>query len=165
MKILYFREVNKMLTKKKKIFIVLGMVALLVVTGCLNLFLSNNDSVVTNSYESASFLTSYRESKYETRQTMTSIYQSIIDTSTDKEEIEETYALLKELAARAEEENSLEWLVMSSGFEDCVVTNLNGTYTVMVKSDGLTSSDVATILSILVKETGVSATNVKVSSV
>ena len=31
MKIVYFREVKKMLTKRKKMFIVLGMVALLVV--------------------------------------------------------------------------------------------------------------------------------------
>jgi hypothetical protein len=35
----------------------------------------------------------------------------------------------------------------------------------MVKSNGLSSDDVAKILGILVKETGVSATNVKISSV
>lgn len=165
MKIFYFREVNKMLTKKKKMFIVLGMVALLVVTGCLNLFLSDTGSVATSTYESASFLASYRESKYETRQTMENYYMSIIESSTDSEEIAETYALIKELAAVTQEENSLEYYIMASGYEDCVVTNLDGSYTVMVKSDGLTSDDVATILSILVKETGVSATNVKITSV
>ena len=33
-----------MLSKKKKLFILFGMVALLVVTGCLNLFLTKNVS-------------------------------------------------------------------------------------------------------------------------
>lgn len=166
MKIFYFREVNKMLTKKKKLFIIFGMVALLVITGSLNLFLSKSDKNVTpTSYESASFLSSYRASKYETRQTMKEYYDSIIETSTDPEQIMETNALIKELAGRIDQENSLEWQIMASGYEDCVVTNMDGAYTVMVKSDGLSSDDVAKILSILVKETGVSATNVKITSV
>ena len=64
-----------------------------------------------------------------------------------------------------ESETVLEGMIMASGYEDVVVTNADGSYTVMVKSDGLTSDDVAKILGILVKETGVSATNVKISSV
>lgn len=165
MKILYFREVNKMLTKKKKIFIMIGMIALLLVTGGLNLFLSNEEDVPTSSYESTSFLTSYRASKLETRQTMLNYYDSIIESSTDSEQIIETNALISELAGRMEKETILEGMIMASGYEDCVVTNSDGSYTVMVKSDGLNSDDVAKILGILVKETGVSATNVKISSV
>lgn len=166
MKILYFKEGSKMLTKKKKIFIIFGMVALLVVTGCLNLFLSqNNDNVPTSNYQSASFLTSYRASKLETRQTMMSYYESILSTATDQEQITETNALISELAGRMEKETVLEGMIMASGYSDAVVTNSDGSYSVMVKSDGLTSDDVAKILGILVKETGVSATNVKISSV
>jgi len=166
MKIVFFREVNKMLTKKKKIFIMFGMVALLVITGCLNLFLSKEDeNITTSSYESASFLTSYRASKLETRQTMLSYYESIIESSVDSEQIVETNALISDLAGRMEQETVLEGLITASGYEDCVVTNADGSYTVMVKSDGLTSDDVAKILGILVKETGVSATNVKITSV
>ena len=155
-----------MLTKKIKIFIMLGMVALLLVTGGLNLFLAREDeNVPTSSYESASFLTSYRASKLETRQTMLNYYDSIIETSTDSEQIIETNALISELAGRMEKETILEGMIMASGYEDCVVTNSDGSYSVMVKSDGLNSDDVAKILGILVKETGVSATNVKISSV
>lgn len=166
MKVIYFREVNKMFTKKKKIFIMFGMVALLLVTGGLNFYLSKgNDDIVTSTYESASFLTSYRASKYETRQTMLSYYESIIESSTDAEQITETNALISELAGRMEQETVLEGLITASGYEDCVVTNADGSYTVMVKSDGLSSDDVAKILGILVKQTGVSATNVKISSV
>lgn len=156
-----------MLTKKKKIFILFGMVALLVVTGCLNLFLSRTDeNVPTSSYESASFLTSYRATKLETRQTMLSLYESILDTATDPEQITETNALIMDLSQRMERENTLEAMIMATGFEDAVVTNSDdGSYTVMVKSDGLDTDNVATILGIIVGETGVLATNVKISSV
>ena len=81
MKIVFFREVNKMLSKKKKVFILLGMVALLVVTGCLNMFLSRSEeNVQTTNISSASLLTSYRASKLETRNSMLELYDSIIET-------------------------------------------------------------------------------------
>ena len=166
MKVLYFREVNKMLSKKKKIFILFGMVVLLVVTGCLNMFLSSPDEELqTTNYSSASLLTSYRASKLETRNSMIELYDSIIATSTDSEQIKQTNALISALADRMEEETVLEGMIMASGYEDVVVTNSDGAYSVMVKSSNFTSDDAAKILSILVKETGVSATQVKISSV
>ena len=116
-------------------------------------------------YESTTFLSSYRLTKKETRDTMLSYYNTILNTSSDPEEITETNALIVELAGRIEEEMVLEYMIMASGFEDCVVTNADGEYTVMVKSNGLNEDEIAKILSILVKETGVSATKVKVSSV
>ncbi len=156
-----------MLSKKKKVFILCGMVALLVVTGCLNMFLSkkNADNVPTSNYSSASLLSSYRASKLETRNSMLELYDSIIQTSTDQEQIKETNAKIAELASRMESETVLEGMIMASGYEDVVVTNKDDSYTVMVKTNNLTSDDVAKILGILVKETGVSATNVKVLSV
>ena len=155
-----------MLTKKKKIFILVGMVALLVVTGCLNLFLSKpGENVPTANYSSTTFLSSYRESKFATRQSMIDLYKSIIQTSKNEEEITETNALIKELAARMEEETNLESMIMASGYEDAVVTNVNGEYTILVKSDNFTSDDMAKILSIIVMETGASATSVKIASV
>lgn len=166
MKILFFREVNKVLTKKKKIFIICGMLVLLVVTGGLNLFLnSSNDEIQPTTSSQVSLLTSYRASKMETRNSMLEMYDSIISTSKDTEQIIATNAKISELAGRMEAETVLEGMIMASGFEDVVVTNVDDSYTVMVKSNGLTSDDVAKILGILVKETGVSATNVKISSV
>ena len=166
MKILYFREVNKVLTKKKKILIICGMLVLLVVTGSLNLFLNRSEeSVQPTTTAQMSLLTSYRASKLETRNSMLELYDSIISTSTDSDQIIETNARIADLAGRMETETVLEGMIMASGYEDVVVTNVDDSYTVMVKSDGLTADDVAKILGILVKETGVSATNVKISSV
>ena len=154
------------MSKKKKFFILFGMVALLVITGCLNMALTKNDEVVEQTnFTSTSLLTSYRISKMETRNSMMEMYDSIIASSTDAEQIVSTNALIADLASRMESETVLEGMIMASGYEDVVVTNTDGAYTVMVKSDGLTADDVAKILGILVKETGVSATNVKISSV
>lgn len=166
MKILFFREVNNVLTKKKKIFIICGMLVLLVVTGCLNLFLkSPSEELQTTTTSQTSLLTSYRASKLETRNSMLEMYDSIISTSKDEDQIIATNAKISDLASRMESETVLEGMIMASGYEDVVVTNVDDSYTVMVKSNGLTADDVAKILSILVKETGVSATNVKISSV
>lgn len=166
MKIFYFKEGNKMLSKKKKVLILFGMVALLVLTGCLNMFLAKDtEEIQQTNYSSVSLLSSYRASKLETRNSMLELYDSIIESSTDSEQITATNALISELASRMETETVLEGMIMASGYEDAVVTNTDGSYTVMVKSNNLTSDDVAKILGILVKETGVSATNVKVSAV
>lgn len=165
MKILFFKEGSKVLTKKKKIFIICGMLVLLVVTGCLNLFLKSPEEDLQTTSSSVSLLSSYRASKLETRNSMLEMYDSIISTSNDSQQIIETNAKISELAGRMEAETVLEGMIMASGFEDVVVTNVDNSYTVMVKSNGLTSDEVAKILAILVKETGVSATNVKISSV
>jgi len=125
----------------------------------------SEEDVKTTNFSSTSLLTSYRISKMETRNSMMEMYDSIIASSTDSEQIISTNALIADLASRMESETVLEGMIMASGYEDAVVTNSDGAYTVMVKSDGLTSDDVAKILGILVKETGVSATNVKISSV
>ena len=166
MKILFFKEGSKVLTKKKKIFIICGMLILLVVTGGLNLYLNKPiDDLQTTTSSQMSLLSSYRASKMETRNSMLEMYDSIISTSKDADQILETNAKISDLAGRIEAETVLEGMIMASGYEDVVVTNVDDSYTVMVKSNGLTSDDVAKILSILVKETGVSATNVKISSV
>ena len=165
MKILFFKEGSKVLTKKKKIFIICGMLVLLLVTGGLNLYLNKPAEDIQTTSSHVSLLTSYRASKMETRNSMLEMYDSIISTSKDTDQIIETNAKISELASRMDSETVLEGMIMASGFEDVVVTNVDDSYTVMVKSNGLTSDDVAKILGILVKETGVSATNVKISSV
>lgn len=166
MKILFFKEGSKMLTKKKKIFIVAGMIMLLVVTGCLNLFLNRKtDNIPTTTYESASLLTSYRLSKQEARETMMGNYQTMLASAKSSEQIAEANAMISELSGRIEKETVLEGMIMASGYEDAVVTNADGNYSVMVKSDNFTVDDASKILTILVRETGVEAKNVRISAV
>ncbi|MBQ9790247.1 MAG: SpoIIIAH-like family protein [Clostridia bacterium] len=153
-----------MLTKKKKIFIILSMVVLLVVTGYLNIALSSStsDSLTDSTTTSANFFTSCREDKLSTRNLQIEYLNSIINSSTDSSQITEANAKKMEISNRIEYETTLEGLIMASGFEDVIVTESDSSISVMVKSNGLTSAEVAKILAIIVDETGVEATNVRV---
>lgn len=165
MKIFGFKGGDKM-SKKKKIFILVSMVLLLVVTGGLNIILSNDENnLPTTTTITASFLTTYRNNKLATRNSMLEYYDSIIASATTQAQIEETNNLKIDLAKRMESETILESMVMASGYEDAVVTIADDNTTVMVKANALTSDDVSKILTILVNETQVDATNVKVMSV
>lgn len=164
MKILYFREGAGMLSKKKKIFILLSMVVLLVVTGYLNLALSSNTNDIINqtTTTSANFFTSCRADKISQRNLQIEYLNSIINTTTDDAQRLEANAKKLEISNRIEYETTLEGLIMASGFEDVIVTESDSTISVMVKSNGLTSDEVAKILAIIVDETKVDATNVRV---
>ena len=153
-----------MLTKKKKIFILLSMVVLLVVTGYLNIALSSSGSELNNptTTTNANFFSSCRQDKISTRNLQIEYLNSIIESSTDESQIIEANAKKLEISNRIECETTLEGLIMASGFEDVIVTESDNTISVMVKSNGLTSDEVAKILSIIVDETKVDATNVRV---
>lgn len=164
MKILYFKEGAGMLSKKKKIFILLSMVVLLVVTGYLNIALSSTASSPINqtTTTSANFFTSCRADKISTRNLQMEYLNSIIETTTDETQKIEANAKKMEISKRIEYESTLESLIIASGFEDVIVTESDNTISVMVKSNGLTSDEVARILAIIVDEAKVDATNVRV---
>ena len=164
MKILYFKEGHGMLTKKKKIFILLSMVVLLVVTGYLNIALSTDTGSVAGqtATTNANFFTTCRADKLSTRNLQIEYLNSIIETSTDESQRVEANAKKMEISNRIEYETTLEGLIMASGFEDVIVTESDNNISVMVKSNGLTSDEVAKILAIIVDETKVDATNVRV---
>lgn len=163
MKILFFKERGKMLTRKKKIVILVSMVVLLVVTGYLNIALSNTNVQVASTTEtSANFFVTCRADKLSTRNLQIEYLNSIIASATDQEQISQANAKKMEIASRMEYETTLEGLIMASGFEDVIVTESDSGISVMVKSNGLTSSEVAKILSIIVDETNVDATSVRV---
>lgn len=163
MKILFFREGKPMLSKKKKIFILVSMVLLLVVTGYLNVALNNSDSELDVTTSSANFFTSCREDKLATRNYQIEIYDSIIATSTDATEVANAKAEKARIASNMETELALETLIAATGYEDVIVTSTNDNMNVFVKtSTGLNSNEVAKILSLLTRETNVLATNVKI---
>ena len=163
MKVLFFKEGSKMLSKRKKIFVLLSMVVLLVVTGYLNVKLNTNESVLETTTTSANFFTTCRADKIASRNYQLELYDSIIKTSTDQQEIEQAKKERAKIASRVESELVLEGLISASGYEDVIVTSTDDSTNVFVKtSAGLNSDEVASILSILTTETGVLAANVKI---
>ncbi len=162
MKIIFFKEGKKM-SKKKKIFILVSMVLLLVITGYLNVALNGNESELETTTTSANFFTSCRADKLASRNYQIEIYDSIIASSTDATEIANAKAMKAEIAAKMEAEQVLESLIAATGYEDVIVTNSDDNMNVFVKtSTGLTGDEVAKILSILTNEAKVLATNVKI---
>lgn len=165
MKILFFRE-GKRMSKKKKIFILLSMVALLLVTGYLNVALNKSESDLETGTTTANFFTSCRADKISSRNYQLEIYDSIIATSTDATEIASAKAERNNIASKMEQELILENKIQATGYEDVIVTFASDNVNVFVKAtNGLASDEVAKILAILVDELNVKATNVKVTPV
>ncbi len=166
MKIIYFKEGGKMLSKRKKIFILVSMVLLLLITGYLNIALNDNDNDLQTTTTTANFFTTCRADKISARNYQLEIYDSIISASADASEVENAKVLKAEIAARVETEMILEEKIQASGYDDVIVTCSGENINVFVKTaNGLTSSEVAKILSILVSEMNVKATNVKITPV
>ena len=167
MKLVFFKEGKKMLSKKKKIFIIVSMAILLVVTGYLNVTLnksaSNSTSEVASELTSADFFATYREDRTLTRNLELEYLDAIITSASSSADYVAT-ATSKKLAlvAQMDKELVLEGLIAASGFDDAIVTASGENLNVMVKTAGLTSSDAAKILSIIVDETSTPATNVKI---
>ncbi len=162
MKILFFKEGVKM-SKRKKIFVLVSMVLLLVVTGYLNVALNKTDSNLEVTTTSANFFTSCRADKIASRNYQLELCNSIINTSTDQLEIEAAKAERAKINARVENELVLESLIAATGYEDVIVTTADESTNVFVKtSAGLNSDEVASILSILTNDAGIVASTVKI---
>ena len=154
-----------MLSKKKKVFIVLGMAILLVITGYLNVVLNKTASNNATNTETASadFFATYREDRTYTRNLELEYLDAIITSTSSSSDYIAT-ATNKKLAlvAQMDKELILEGLIAASGFNDAIVTASGDNLNVMVKTDGLTSADAAKILSIIADETSTPATNIKI---
>jgi len=162
MKILFFKEGSKV-GKKKKLFVLLGMVLLLVVTGYLNVKLNGSDKELEATTTSANFFTTCRADKIASRNYQLELCNSIINTSTNQQEINDAKAERASINARVENELVLESLIASTGYEDVIVTTTDTSTNVFVKtSNGLNSDEVASILSILTKDAGILASTVKI---
>ena len=154
------------MSKKKKIFILVSMVLLLVVTGYLNIALNKSSGELQTSNTTANFFTSCRADKLATRNYQLEIYQNMFDTATTAEDKALAKEQLDLIAAKMETELILESKIVSSGYEDAIVTKSDDVLYVYVKSpDGLNADQVASILSILVGQTKMLATNIKITPV
>ena len=154
-----------MLSKKKKIFILVGMVALLVVTGCLNIFLNNKSSQAANAetVTYGNFFTTYRTDRTVTReQTMLYLNEIIANEASSEEAIKEAQAQKLSLSQNMELELVLEGLIKALGFEDAIVTATTDSINVIIKSGELTEAEVAQVLDIIVTETDRTANDVRI---
>ena len=156
-----------MLGKKKKIIVLGGMVALLVLTGVLNVILNitaTNPSIDANAGTTyTDFFTAYRADRVSSREQTMLYYDEIISSAeTSAEAKAEAESAKLALSASMETELALESLIKSLGFEDAVVTSTTENVNVIVKCEEMTGTQANQILEIIVTETETKASNVRI---
>ncbi len=156
-----------MLSKKKKIFILVGMVALLVATGCLNIFLNAKTTKANASGDDAlnygNFFSTYRTDRQATRdQTVLYLDAIIANEASTAEAVQNAEAQKLALTKNMDLELVLEGLIKALGFEDAIVTATTENINVIIKSDEMTEAEVAQVLDIIVTETDKTALDVRI---
>lgn len=156
-----------MLSKKKKIIVLVGMVALLVLAGCLNIFLNlkndEGDPISGGDYNYGNFFATYRTDRQTTRDQTILYLDAIINNEASSEEaVANAEASKLELTQNMELELVLEGLIKSLGFDDAVVTNSTENVNIIVKAAELTSEQAAQILEVVMTETKKEAINVRI---
>ncbi|MBE7082069.1 MAG: SpoIIIAH-like family protein [Clostridiales bacterium] len=155
--------------KKTKVFILIGMVLLLGVTGYLNIALNNKTTQTqTNTITTANYFTTYRADRQSTRDQELLYYDAIIaseSSSADAKKQAETKKLA--LVEQMSSELVIEGLIKAKGFEDCIVTKLDPNVKITVKCTDatLTSSEVAQIVSIIKEQTNAGIDNIQITPV
>jgi hypothetical protein len=148
-------EISLMLSKKKKIIILAGMLVLLIITGVLNVVL--NQSTQKNDptpVVAGNFFDSFRSDRIETRnQTIVYLDAIISSPASTQEDIAAAQAEKLRIATAMEQELIIEGLIKAQGFEDCVVT-IGAKVNVIVKAESLTEDELIQILYIVTEETG-----------
>ncbi len=151
----------KNLSKKKKIIILSVMVALLLITGFVNVALNNgfNSNVSKETGANVTtynFYSNYRSTREATRMQEVQFLDSIIKSDEYSEEakadaLKDKMALIREMEQELKTEN----MIIGSGFADAVITDTDNFINVFVKSAELTKEEVARIASIVIHQYGV----------
>ena len=155
--------------KKTKVFILVGMVLLLGVTGYLNLALNNKvKQTSTTTVTTANYFATYREDRQSTRDQELLYYDAIITSeSSTAEAIKNAETKKLSLVAQMESELVIEGLIKAKGFTDCIVTNIDPNVKIVVKCDQatLTANEVAQIVSIVKEQTKADIDNIQITPV
>lgn len=156
-----------MLSKKKKIFIICSFAVLLVATGVLNVVLNKTFSAKADKNAGtttvANFFETYRTDRKDTRDQEVLYYDAIVTSaSSSAEAISQAEAKRQSLVEQMEMELVLEGLIKAKGFTDVVVSTTASSINVIVKSEALTSDEVAQIVDIIQGQTAYTLDNIKI---
>lgn len=150
--------------KKTKIIVITAMVLLLGITGYLNIMLNNSISNEESGViQTASYFQTYRSTRESTRDQELLYYDAIItNENSTAEAIQKAENLKLDLISQMEQELVVEGLIKAKGFEDCIVSMLDGNVNAVVKAKELSSSEVAQILAVIQSQLNTSLENIKI---
>lgn len=168
--------------RKNKKFIIVLAVALLLLAGSVWLNLKLNRDGVTNvlgadptavpddaSKETSAnvfndYFNVFRTERSEVRAQEIDYLRSIINSEmTDAETMKDAQARLFELVSKMEKEFAIESQIRGKGFTDAAATYQGNSITVIIDSETLSDEEVARILDIVMTETGLPASSVRIS--
>ena len=164
---------------KKKYGVLIGLVVLLVVAVFVNIRLNiasgeaapepvnasldqTKGGVVTEVNAEEYFEVFRTERQNWRKEEIAYIDEIILNKDTDAETLADAQQQKLAIVGNMENEFTIESLVKAKGFEDVAVNINNGTVSVVVKAEEITSKQAAQILDIVCRTTGVDAENVKV---
>lgn len=158
------------MSKKKKFFIITAFCLLLLVTGTINVLVNNSiiskdrstptDATVVTA---GNFFTNYRTNRTSTRNEELLCLDAIIASSTSSTEAIANAEKEKiKLVAAMESEMTIEGLIKAKGFEDVIISDLNNSITVIVKSAELNKAEVAQIVDVVQNQTSYDIENIKI---
>ncbi|MBO5394393.1 MAG: SpoIIIAH-like family protein [Clostridia bacterium] len=151
--------------KRTKIIVITAMVLLLGITGYLNVMINNSVSNGTpaQTTQTASYFQTYRSTRESTRDQEMLYYDAIISNETSTSDaIKNAESLKLDLIAQMEQELVIEGLIKAKGFEDCIVSMLDGNVNAVVKAKELSSTEVAQILAVIQSQLNTSLENIKI---
>ena len=148
---------KKTLSKRKKIIILSVMVALLLVTGYVNVALNSSLSTkaTQTSTTSAGFYATYRTEREATRAQEMQFYDSILTSASSSETAKkEAEANKQQLIDMMEKELVTEGIIRGKGFNDAIVSSSSSNVNVFVQTAELTQAEVAQIASVVTRQLG-----------
>ena len=154
------------MSKTKKIIILSVMVALLVVTGYLNIALINNATQqVSNQNSNLDFYSSYRADRDASREAAILYYKGIIADETSSQEAKDLAETSRQALVDAmETELTTEGLLKGLGFEDVVLTTTTENINVIIKAkrEDLTDAQLGQIGTIVFEQTKRPLDNIRI---
>lgn len=162
------KERKKLSSKAKKVIVLSCFCVLLLVTGGVNIFINNlaTQEASVNVQASGSFFTNYKTDRNDTRNQEMLYLDAIIAseaTSAEAKANAETERL--NLVTTMEMVMTIENLIKSKGFSEVAVSTSSGNISVMVETAGLTTTEVAQIVDIVVNNSSYSIDNIKIIEV
>ena len=119
---------------------------------------------VSSTGAQGSFFDIYRSERDSVRTQELAYLDAIVAQGGDQATLSEAQKQKMTLVGCMESELNTENLIRAKGFEEVIVSMHNGSVNVIVDADALTDEQVAQILDIVLRETGETAENIKVST-
>lgn len=156
----------KFFKKRKKLFIICGFCALLVIAGVLNLVLNNSASNIASSENVATtgnFFTTYKSDRLSTQEQEKLYLEAILNNeNTSAEAKSNAEKELLSLATYSKLQSNLEGLITAKGFAECVVSASENNISVIVKANTLSSTEVAQIVDVIQNNSNYGIENIKI---